>query len=128
MGIFVTSPPFIVETEKMIKTLSCNVNVAAGNWVVMKNGILERAQSDNLGNLPAIGIVISKPTNNTATVVTEGWIDLSGLSGGKEYYISASVPGGMQDNAGSVNIVQKVGTAYTDTKFYVDVDSTLIEL
>lgn len=116
--------------EKIKKKIFCDPTVVIGDWVTLKSGKAIKAQANSFDTMPVIGYVISKDEITLASVITEGWVVLSGLVGGKEYFISPTIAGSIQ-NTPPVNpgeIVQKVGTAQDTTNFYIDVDSTIIQL
>lgn len=97
-------------------------DLAAGDLVNIFNdsGTAKVRLADASAEKQADGFVTEAVTNgDPATVHSSGQNDqLSGLTGGVEQYLSASVPGGVTATAptGSGNLVQRVGKAISATE------------
>lgn len=103
-------------------TFNASEGLGAGDLVNIfdDSGTAKVRLADASANKQADGFVLAAVTNgNPASVYSSGFNDeLSGLTGGVEYYLSASVPGGVTATAptGSGNLVQRVGKAINATE------------
>jgi hypothetical protein len=75
---------------------------------------LARADNASISTVPAIAVVVAKPTSTTATVVYLGRVDVfAGLTPGADYYVGTSgaliLASSLPSASGSV--AQKIGTA-----------------
>jgi hypothetical protein len=102
--------------------LDASEALEAGNLINIwdDSGTTKARLADAGANKQADGYVLAAvDSGDPATVYSQGINDqLSGMTGGVEYYLSASVPGGVTDTAptGSGNLVQRVGKAFSATE------------
>lgn len=108
----------------------CGTSVATGDLVYINSGgLLQKARSNGIATMPAIGIVTGKLS---ATICLIQPVKLqSGLAGivnKKRYFVSSTVAGAFQDSppVGSSEVIQNVGIGIGTTKRQVFVDPTSI--
>jgi len=90
---------------------------AASNFV-------RQANAGIAGNMPAVGVIISKPTPTTCILAQSGEIPgYSGLSPGAPYFVSNSVPGTITPVApsGSGHFVQRIGYSKNGTTLRLEI-------
>ena len=98
-------------------------DLAAGDLINIFNdsGTPKARLADASSSKQADGFVLEDVTSgDPATVYSEGLNDqVSGMTGGVEQYLSASVPGGITATppTGSGHLVQRVGKAFSATGF-----------
>lgn len=72
-------------------TYTCLSGDAVGDFVyVSAASTVAKADADDTGKLPCIGVITSKPTATSAVVQTTGEVTLSGLTAGAIYYLSGT--------------------------------------
>ena len=77
--------------------------------------------------MPAIGVVISKPTATTCIIARSGLIPYAGLpTADARYYVSAVSAGAITTSppTGANRVVQKVGYSRTTALFVVELGET----
>jgi len=86
------SPPTLV------RDCVCDASVYPGAVVRNNNGICVNALATTEANSRALGIVISKSSSTSCLVVLNGRTGdvFTGLNQDKDYYLSPTVPGGIQ--------------------------------
>ena len=109
-------------------TLPCDINVEVGDYVYIRSdGVLARAMSNDEATMPAIGKVLNKPKENECTI-TDKLIDedYTGILPRTSFFISSTVPGGIQDNPPVIGgyYSQLVGFGLSDEKIWIDIDPT----
>lgn len=108
------------QTNTVIPAVPCDISVYVGALVIMRpTGVAENALADSLANSNVIGIVDSK-VNDTACNIRVANVTLdifSGLDVTREYYLSATVAGGMSTaiptESGQVRL--KIGQPFSET-------------
>lgn len=122
-----------VSAPRMVPGLySCNalVNVSDAVYVSAANTVA-RAKADQATTLPAVGIVISKPSATSCMVVYGGEVDVfSGLVAGSTYYVSVTTVGAITANPGGVpgQYQQRIGVAKDGNTLVVMAgDATLLK-
>jgi len=87
----VLNPEEVVSVKKIEITRNCDAGLSIGDFVFESLSIdnyVEKAV-DNTSIAPVIGIVISKPTSTSATIVVLGLVGgFSGLTKGKNVFLS----------------------------------------
>ena len=101
------------------QTYACAVGVIPGDAVyVSAANTVAKASAIGPSTLPAIGIVLSKPTTTTCKLITDGSIDgYTGLTPGATYYVS-DTPGQISTTPGTNE--QEVGVAYNTTTLIIE--------
>lgn len=115
------------------KLLPASENLAAGDKVNVWNdtGTVKVRKADGSATgKEANGFVLAAVTSgNNATVYFEGTNNqLTGLTGGSMYYLSATTPGGVTATAPSTagQIVQKVGRALSTTEINFEPSDAIV--
>jgi len=108
----------------VLKDVPCDLSVYIKSAVRMDAlGIAYNALADILSNSNVIGIVESKPTTTTCNIRVLGTSTtiFTGLDVTKEYYLSASVAGGLTVSppTASGNVRLKIGQPFSATEFLV---------
>lgn len=106
-----------------LKSITASENLAAGDFVNVWNDVgtvkVRKADASTTGK-EANGFVLSAVAlGNSGTVYFEGTnTQLTGLTGGSMYFLSATTPGGVTATAPSTagQIVQKLGRALSTTE------------
>lgn len=115
----------LVVSNGTIGEYSCDISVAVGDVVYLASpDMIGKADADDIGKQPLIGVVQSKASLTDAVVLYSG--ELSGFTGllpGSTYYLS-TVPGQFTTVApsDSDSIVQKIGFAKNSTTLVVLID------
>lgn len=95
-------------------TYTCLSGDAVGDWVyISAASTVAKADADDTGKLPVIGVIVSKPTTTSCVVQTTGQVTLSGLTAGSIYYLSGTA-GAITATPVSANAVP-VGVAKSTT-------------
>jgi hypothetical protein len=131
MGIFLTVPKVrVAEAGMIVDTVACNADVAVGDAVALEGEIAVKALATSLSTMPAVGIVVEKPSATTCKINTEGFQDFSGLVAGDTYYVSETTAGAITNTPPSTpgSYQQTIGVAHTPTKLYVAIDYTLAKV
>jgi hypothetical protein len=122
--VFTASDP-IPNIEVIEAQYSCTVAEQVRDVVFeAAANFVRQANASVAGNMPAVGIVISKPTPTTCILAQSGEIPgYSGLSPGTPYFVSNSVPGAITSVApsSSGHFVQRVGYAKNGTTFRLEI-------
>jgi hypothetical protein len=110
--------------EVILDNVTCLSSVYVGSLVKMNgSGVAENAQADSEVNANVIGLCESKADSTTCTIRVCGVTGalFAGLDTSKEYFLSASVAGGMTITppTGSGNVVLKIGQPFSSTKMFV---------
>jgi len=101
----------LLQTQSAIAVFDadCPASIVVGDWVYSSGdivaGVYQVAKADiaDFDKLPAIGVVIEKPTTTTCVVKWEGYVDVfAGLSAHRVYYLQ-------QD--GTINVTPPPGGA-----------------
>ncbi len=113
--------------------LPASENLAAGDFVNIwtDTGVAKVRKADaSTSGKEADGFVLSAVTSgNNATVYFEGTnTQMTGLTPGGAYFLSASTPGGVASAApsGSGNVIQKVGKATSTTAINVEMAEPIV--
>lgn len=108
----------------IIPNVDCEASVYVGAAVVTNSsGVARNALADSLANSNVIGIVESKESavKCTIRVVSLTGSIFLGLDVTKEYYLSDTVPGGLQilppTDSGTVRL--KLGQPFDETRFII---------
>ncbi len=115
-----TFMPVGVQQER--KILQASEALSAGDFVNIydASGTIKCRKADAATNKRADGFVTAAVNQNeNATIFLEGTnTQLSGLTGGKTYFLSHTVPGGVTDTPTSTagHVVQKIGRSLSDTE------------
>lgn len=112
-------------------TFNCLSSLAVLNivYVTGTGDTVAAAQANSLSTLPAVGIVISKPTTLTAVVQYSGEISgFSSLTTGATYYLSDNTAGTITSLVPSTigHAVQVLGVARDATKLVLAIDRPVI--
>ena len=112
--------------------VDCTVNTDVGDYVyISATGIADLADASHKTKMPCIGYVINKPEVNKAEIVSF-YIEkeLSNILNKKNYFISDTVAGAIQDNQpngkNSVSQVVAVGIGTNSILINIDPDSAVI--
>lgn len=110
--------------------LPCNGNVEVGDYVYIRpDGVLDKAQSNSLSTMPAIGKVTKKPTS-TECIITDKLIDedYTGVIPRDNFFISSIEAGELQTDTpvSASYVIQQVGYGLSSDKIWVDIDPTNI--
>jgi len=108
----------------VLRDVPCEVSVYINAVVrMLGTGIARNAIATSLADSNILGIVESKPTTTTCDVRVLGVSDslFTGLDVTKEYFLSATVAGGMESfiPASTGNIIVKIGQPYSTTELLV---------
>lgn len=114
----------VSNANAILTNVACDSSVYSGAVVRLSGGIAYNALADTFANSNMIGIVDSKPTSTTCNIRLSGATDgdqFSSLDETREYYLSASVAGGVTiippSNTG--NILLKIGQPFDDKNMIV---------
>lgn len=111
--------------------VSCTTSEAVNDAVyVTGTDAVARANAASIVTLPAIGLILSKPTTTSAIVQLSGvFAGFMGLTPGATYFLSATTPGAVTTTAPSTTgtFVQRIGVAEDANTILLDVDPTLVE-
>jgi len=120
--------PDQVETaaRTVIPNITCDSLINIGDWVrIDASGEAVLAQADTSSNGRVVGVVESKPSTVLANILISGvsFPIFIGLDPTKEYFLSESVAGTIQDTqpASSGNIIASVGKPTTTTQLFVKI-------
>ena len=107
---------------------NCPTTVSV-NDVVYQNGAnsVSRALANTNATMPAIGLVISKPTTTTCIIARSGEISYAGLpTVDASYYVSAVSAGAITTTppSGANRVVQRVGYTRSSSIFVVELGET----
>lgn len=104
-------------------THTCTATEAVGNAIyVSAVDTVAQADATNEIKMPAIGIVVNKPSSITCYVVTHGLVSgLSGLTAGSRYFVSETA-GAITTTAPTTSgsVVQEIGVALSTTELIVE--------
>jgi hypothetical protein len=108
--------------------LPCDGSVEVGDYVYIRpDGVLDRAQSNSLDTMPAIGKVLKKPTSSEC-IITDKLIDedYTGIIPRQEFFISSSLAGDIQTSppVSSNYVAQLIGYGFSSEKIWIDIDPT----
>jgi len=96
---------------------TCDTGVAVGEFVYFSGAnTIDESENTNPLTVPAIGVVVNKPTATSCFLAHEGEVDgFTGLTSGAIYYLAAT--GGVSTTAPTTlgNVVQRVGIAINTT-------------
>jgi len=115
-------------------SFACPPSVAEGDAVYISGtDTVDKAFAGAVGQTEdAIGVVATKPTATTATVLSHGVSAASfvGLTAKATYYLSPTVAGGITSTAPTApgQKVQEIGIASSATKLFVDIEQTSVVL
>lgn len=113
------------QSAQNILLFNCDTSLQIGN-VVAQNGDFAVLANATDQYSPAIGMVVEKPSETTAFVITSGEVSIFGLTSGLTYFLSetagnlTSVP-----PATSGSFIQSLGFAKTSSVFVVKISNTL---
>jgi hypothetical protein len=118
----------IPEIEVLETAWSCPVSVAVRD-VVYQTGAdsVDKARADATTTMPAVGVVLSKPTGTTCIIARSGKVTGYSLTADTYYYVSPSTAGGITSTPPNAagNVVQQVGYAKTTTDLVVELGRPL---
>ena len=106
-------------------------DLSAGDFVNIfdDGGTTKVRKADASSNKPAHGYVLDSVTSgNNVTVHFDGHnTQLTGLTPGKYYFLSATTPGGVSDTPPNTagHIAQRLGVAISDTTIDVEIDDPI---
>jgi uncharacterized cupin superfamily protein len=107
-------------------TFTCPATVLVRDVVYLSAAdTVDKADANVVAQMPAIGVVLAKPTATSATVVFAGPVTgFAGLTPQLDVYVDKVTPGGLTQTAPSASgdRVQKVGFARNATTIIVMVD------
>ena len=129
MGIAQARPTTAASVQAF--AASCIAGDAIGSFVYLSGSESVRTVDiDDLGKMPAVGIVISKGSPTTCVVQVTGEVDATGLTPGPQYVGTSSTPVGTRPanpGAGLRNI-QFIGTAISATRLLLTVTPHLVRI
>ena len=110
-----------VETQDF--DASCPVGAQVGHFVhVVGDNVVEVVDVDDLNTMPAVGLIVEKPTPTSCVVQTGGEVELAGLLVGVTYIVGTdsklAAPPIVRPGAGK-RAVQTVGTALSATQLWL---------
>jgi hypothetical protein len=111
----------------VVPGVPCSSGINIGDWVRVDNsGNAVLAQADTSSNGKVIGVVESKGSSTLANILISGVSKpiFIGLDQTKEYFLSESVAGTIQDSQPSSagNIIASVGQPTSTTKLFVKIN------
>lgn len=109
----------------VLKGWACSNAVYVGAYVRYYDGEFINSQADAFETSIVIGVVERKPTTVTCDVRMSGTTGpiFSGLIPGAHYFLSATTPGGIEDEppSGPGHIPMRVGQALTGTRMLLHI-------
>ncbi|MBD3261221.1 MAG: hypothetical protein GF334_05980 [Candidatus Altiarchaeales archaeon] len=100
---------------------TCDTGVSVLEFVYFSaSGTVDEADSTDTAKIPAIGVVVNKPTTTSCLIAHEGEIEgFAGLTAGSSYYLTST--GGLSSTAPSTpgEVVQRVGIATSATTLFL---------
>lgn len=119
-------PPGPPGTPDLVVAADCSAAEAVGDLVYVDSASgstpdVRKVDPDDAATMPAVGIIVSKPTATTAQVQMAGTVALSGLTPGP-YWVGtdSKLATSRPANPGSgVRALQIVGHAYSEVDFYI---------
>lgn len=115
-------------------TASCLLTDAVGDCVYMTGDYsVARADITDASKVPAVGVIISKPTTSTAIVRTHGEITgvYTGLVSGKVYFLGATGVPVVSPPVAGLNpfvYIQKIGLAISSNVLLVTPNFSLVKV
>lgn len=116
----------IAEVGASAETYPANANVAVNNFVYLDgNGTLQRASNGASSTARPYGVVVTKPTSTTATVVRIGErTGFLGIVPNTIYYLGTN--GGIVDRPPDTGIIVPVGIGKNGTTIFVRLSNNVI--
>jgi len=103
---------------------SCSSGLAVGDIVYLSaSDTVAKADGTDAGKMPALGIIVNKPTTTTCILQYGGELTTSGLTAGLTYYVSAT--GSLTSNTAGLAVIQALGVAKDSTTLIMDVPTTV---
>lgn len=108
--------------------LACESSVNVGAAVYLTGAsVLDNADASAVGTSDVVGIVIEKPTQTTANVLTAGLTPpvFTGLNAGLMHFLASD--GGLTSTVPVALVLAPVGTAFSSTQLFVKIQSRTVK-
>jgi len=108
------------KTEDSVYTCTATESIGDAVYISGADNV-RQADASSTSTMPAIGIIVAKPSSTQCLVRTKGIVKgLSGLTAGSRYFISTAA-GGITATAptGSGEVVQYIGVAKSTTELEI---------
>lgn len=107
--------------------LNCSVSENVGDFVYFINGEARKADFASIDTARVIGVIVSKSSDTTCTIKTNGLIDIfTGLTGGARYFLSSN--GSMSTSVPTAgnSVIVALGQAVNTNLFYISLNNQYI--
>lgn len=112
------------------ETYDCPSTVAVRDVVYLSGaGTVDKARADSAATMPAIGVVLSKPSSTTCVVKAMDSVDgFTGLTADTLQYVSPTTAGALTETAPTTagQLVQQVGFSRNTTTLVVQLGTTIL--
>lgn len=122
---------FVMAEHPSLATAICDIGLVVGQFVYLDGtGEFNAGLSDAIATSDVSGVIVDVDSAGSPCIVkaTGGQSGYFGLTPGSVYYLSETVPGGLQATVPTTtgHIIKRVGTAIDSTTLMIDLTQRLI--
>lgn len=112
-----------------LKNIPCDPDIEVNDWVFIDaTDTAQKALADDWDTSIAVGVVVTKPTADSANIRVGGRVPgFTGLDPTKVYFLSETSPGDMDTTfpTGAGSVILSLGSPISETEFNINIGTPI---